>query len=181
MWSINKRLARTFANHLHSSRAALKSEDLANDEADDQVKAAAHLLFESRTSAVATDRNLLLARPPVLSTTRVKENWFLGLTKHGAMSTAIKWNSSCAHGSSARAGLCWCCPRLERWSTDLAPLAVPIYTHAAIHLTGKDGNVLPAVPTIHQLINRARIFHSHGARHGQCQFFGHNNPLRIRN
>jgi hypothetical protein len=27
---------------------------------------------------------------------------------------------------------------------------VPIRTHAAIHLTGKDENVLPAVPRIHQ-------------------------------
>src|SRR5271169_1627912 len=35
-----------------SIRAALKSGNLASDEADDQVKAAAHLLFEGRTSAV---------------------------------------------------------------------------------------------------------------------------------
>ena len=49
----------------------------------------------------------------------------------------VDWNSSCADGSSARAGLCWCCPRPERWSTDLAHLAVPICTRAAIHLTGK--------------------------------------------
>jgi hypothetical protein len=27
-------------------------------------------------------------------------------------------------------------------------------------------NLLPAVPTIHHVIDRARIFHSHGARHG---------------
>jgi hypothetical protein len=27
-------------------------------------------------------------------------------------------------------------------------------------------NVLAAVPTIHHVIDRARIFHSHGARHG---------------
>jgi hypothetical protein len=27
-------------------------------------------------------------------------------------------------------------------------------------------NVLPADPTIHHVIDRARIFHSHGARHG---------------
>jgi hypothetical protein len=26
-------------------------------------------------------------------------------------------------------------------------------------------NVIPAVPTIHHVIDRARIFHSHGARH----------------
>ena len=41
------------------------------------------------------------------------------------------------HGSSARAGLCWRGPRPERWSPDLAPLAVPSCTRAAIHLTGK--------------------------------------------
>ena len=38
----------------------------------------------------------------------------------------VDWNSSCAHGSSARAGWCWCCPPPQRWSTDLAPLAMPI-------------------------------------------------------
>jgi hypothetical protein len=87
-------------------------------------------------------------------------------TLHGSRGQTVDWNSSCAHGSSARAGLCWCCPRPERWSTDLAPLAGPICTRAAIQLTGKDGNVLPAVPTIHHVIDGARIFHSHGARHG---------------
>jgi hypothetical protein len=86
--------------------------------------------------------------------------------KRGKKGQTVDWNSSCAHGSSARAGFCWCCSRPERWSTDLAPLAVPTCTRAAIHLTGKDGNVLPAVPTIHHVIDRARIFHSHGARHG---------------
>src|ERR1017187_10886403 len=30
----------------------------------------------------ATDKNLLFARPQVLSAARVRENWFLGLTKH---------------------------------------------------------------------------------------------------
>ena len=55
-------------------------------------------------------------------------------TKRGQ---TVDWHSSCAHGSSARAGLCWCCPRPERWSTELAPLAGPICTRAAIHLTGK--------------------------------------------
>ena len=34
----------------------------------------------------------------------------------------------------------------------------------AVHIV--DENVLPAVPTIHHVIARARIFHSHGARHG---------------
>jgi hypothetical protein len=48
----------------------------------------------------------------------------------------------------------------------LSPFGRAICTRAAIHLTGKDGNVLPAVPTIHHVIDRARIFHSHGARHG---------------
>src|SRR6516225_2228525 len=33
---------------------------------------------------LTTDRNLLFARPPVLSAARVGENWFLGLTEHGA-------------------------------------------------------------------------------------------------
>jgi hypothetical protein len=31
-------------------------------------------------------------------------------------------------------------------------------------------NVLPAVPTIHHMIDRAGIFHSHGARHGAMRF-----------
>jgi hypothetical protein len=35
-------------------------------------------------------------------------------------------------------------------------MAVANCTRAAIHLTGKDGNVLPAVPTIHHVIDRAR-------------------------
>ena len=116
----------------------------------------------------------------------------------------VDWNSSFAHSSSARAGLCWCCPRPERWSTDFAPLAVPICTRAASHLTGnlvlflsrttidglpgslrlraaKSDSVQPrrvspsetmrlafcsAVPTIHHMIDRARVLHSHGARHG---------------
>ena len=52
-------------------------------------------------------------------------------------SQTVDWNSSCAYGSSARAGLCWCCPRPERWSADLAPLAAPICTRAAIHLIGR--------------------------------------------
>ncbi len=56
---------------------------------------------------------------------------------HTGKGSAVDWNSSCAQGSSARTSLCWCCPRPERWSTDLAPLAVPICTRAAIHLTGK--------------------------------------------
>jgi hypothetical protein len=49
-----------------------------------------------------------------------------GLPKHGKRGQTVDCNSSCAHGSSACAGLCWCCPRPERWSTDLAPSAVPI-------------------------------------------------------
>jgi integrase len=48
------------------------------------------------------------------------------LLGHKKRGQTVDWNSSCAHGSSARAGLCWCCPRPERWSTDFAPLAVPI-------------------------------------------------------
>src|ERR1035437_8603273 len=49
-----------------SPRAALKSGDLARDEADDQVKAAAHFLFEGRASALA--RTALAACPiPILS------------------------------------------------------------------------------------------------------------------
>ena len=43
---------------------------------------------------------------------------------------------------------------------------MPICTRAAIHLTGKDENILAAVPIIHHVIDPARIFHSHGARHG---------------
>jgi hypothetical protein len=35
-------------------------------------------------------------------------------------------NSSWAHDSSAHAVLCLGCPQPKRWSTDLAPLAVPI-------------------------------------------------------
>src|SRR5664280_2984830 len=51
---------------LQVSRAALKSGDLARDEADDQVKAAAHFLFEGRASALA--RAALAASPlPILS------------------------------------------------------------------------------------------------------------------
>src|ERR1035438_10699556 len=47
-------------------RAVLKSGNLARDEADDQVKAAAHLLFEGWTSAIA--RPALAACPtPILS------------------------------------------------------------------------------------------------------------------
>ena len=34
----------------------------------------------------------------------------------------------------------------------------------AVHII--DENVLPAVPTIYHVIDRVRIFHSHGARHG---------------
>jgi hypothetical protein len=49
----------------------------------------------------------------------------------------VDWNSICAHGSSAHGGLCGSCPRLDRRSTALAPLAVPICTRAAIRLTGK--------------------------------------------
>jgi|ERR1035441_7010476 hypothetical protein len=51
--------------------------------------------------------------------------------------SAVDWNSSCALGCSARAGLCSCCPQPERWSTDLAPLAVPICTRAAFRRIGK--------------------------------------------
>ena len=47
-------------------RAALKSGNLAGDEADDQVRAAAHLLIAGRTSALA--RPALAASPiPILS------------------------------------------------------------------------------------------------------------------
>jgi hypothetical protein len=34
----------------------------------------------------------------------------------------------------------------------------------AVHIIYE--NVLPAVPTIHYMVDRARIFHSHAARHG---------------
>ena len=32
----------------------------------------------------------------------------------------VDWHSSCAQGPSARAVLCWCSRRPERWSTDSA-------------------------------------------------------------
>ena len=46
-----------------------------------------HALKQNACQSKRTDRNLLFALPHVLSVARVRENWFLGLTKHGAILT----------------------------------------------------------------------------------------------
>jgi hypothetical protein len=47
------------------------------------------------------------------------------------------WSSIWAQGSRALAVLRWSWLWARGWSTDLAPLAVPICTRAAIHLSGR--------------------------------------------
>jgi hypothetical protein len=56
-------------------------------------------------------------------------------------------------------------PCTQRCSTNLAPLEDPIRTRAAIHLIGSGNNVLPAVTPGHDMVDGARILHSHRARH----------------
>ena len=74
-------------------------------------------------------------------------------------------DSSCAH-AFARMALVLSWPCTQRCGTDMAPLADPIRTRAAIHLMDIGNNVLPAVTPVQDAADGARILDSHRARHG---------------
>ena len=48
----------------------------------------------------------------------------------------------------------------------MAPLEDPICIRAAIHLLGSGNNVLPTVIPVHDMVDGARILHSHRVRYG---------------